>query len=87
MWFGVGEGSAHVTTTKAVEMQMISKLCTTLFVLENDYRCVENRCSVSTFGILPGEILNQEDRKVERVVPNALSWVRCHRLGDKPIHL
>jgi len=30
---------------------------------------------------------SQEDRKVERVVPNALSWVRCHRLGDKPIHL
>ena len=24
---------------------------------------------------------------MERVVPNALSWVRCHRLGDKPIHL
>ncbi len=37
--------------------------------------------------IFPGEILNQEDRKVERVVPNALSWIRCHRLGDKPIHL
>ena len=37
--------------------------------------------------ILLGEILNQEDRKVERVVPNALSWTRCHRLGDKPIYL
>ncbi len=24
---------------------------------------------------------SQEDRKVERVVPNALSWVRCHRLA------
>ena len=35
----------------------------------------------------PGEILNQEDRKVERVVPNALSWARYHRLGDKPIRL
>ncbi len=30
--------------------------------------------------ILHGEILNQEDRKVERVVPNALSWVR--RIGS-----
>jgi len=28
----------------------------------------------------PGEISNQEARKVERVVPNALSWFRCHRL-------
>ena len=34
--------------------------------------------------ILLGEILNQEDRKVERVVPNALNWIRCQRLGDKP---
>jgi hypothetical protein len=31
--------------------------------------------------ILPVEILNQEARKVERVVPNALTWVRCHRLA------
>jgi hypothetical protein len=37
--------------------------------------------------IFPREILNQEARKVERVVPSTLSWVRCHRLGDKPIHL
>jgi hypothetical protein len=37
--------------------------------------------------IPPSTDLNQEARKVERVVPNALSWVRCHRLGDKPIHL
>jgi hypothetical protein len=29
----------------------------------------------------------QEDRKGERVVRNALSWVRSNRLGDKPIHL
>jgi len=26
-------------------------------------------------------------RKVERVVPNALSWGPSHRLWDKPIHL
>jgi hypothetical protein len=29
---------------------MISKLCSTLSVLENEYCSVENRCSVSTFG-------------------------------------
>jgi hypothetical protein len=50
MWFGDGDGSAHATTTRAVEMQMISKLCSTLFVIENEYYSVENRCSVSTFG-------------------------------------
>ena len=82
MWFGVGDGSAHATTTGAVEMKKISNLRCTLSLLENDYCSVENNVR-----ILPGEILNQEDRKVERVVPNALSWVRCHRLGDKPIHL
>ena len=40
-------------------------------------------CYMEVFNpwILPGEILNQEGRKVERVVPNALSWVRCHRLA------
>ena len=50
MWFGDGDGSAHATTTRAVEMQMISKLCSTLSVLENEYCSVENRCSVFTFG-------------------------------------
>jgi hypothetical protein len=30
---------------------------------------------------------SQEARKVKRVVHNALSWVRCNRLGDKPTHL
>ena len=30
MWSGVGEGSAHATTTSALEMQMIAKLCSTL---------------------------------------------------------
>ena len=33
--------------------------------------------------------MNQESRKrkVERVVPNALSWARANRLWDKPIHI
>ena len=87
MWLGVGDGSAHAAKTGAVEIIKISNLRCTLSVLENEYCSVENRCSVSTFGSLPGEILNQEHRKVERVVPNALRWVRCHRLGEKPIHL
>jgi hypothetical protein len=36
--------------------------------------------------IFPREILNQEARKTGTRCPNPLSWVRCHRLGDKPIH-
>ena len=34
--------------------------------------------------------MNQESRntgKVERVVPNALSWARAIGFADKPIHL
>src|SRR5882757_3101132 len=50
MWLGDGDGSAHAATTRAVEMQMISKLCSTLSILENKYCSVENRCSVLTFG-------------------------------------
>ena len=48
-------------------MQMMSKLCTTLSVLENEYDFVENRCSISTFG----QLLSQEARTTRRW--NALS--------------
>ena len=50
MWFGVGDGSAHAMATPAAEMQMISKFCSTLSVLEKEDYSVENRDSVSTFG-------------------------------------
>jgi hypothetical protein len=50
MWLGVGDGSAHATTTGAVEMKKISNLRCTLSFLGNEYYSVENRDSVLTFG-------------------------------------
>jgi hypothetical protein len=50
MWLGVGDGSAHAATTRAVEMKKISNLRCTFSLLENEYCSVENRCSVSIFG-------------------------------------
>jgi hypothetical protein len=50
IWLGVGDGSAHATTTGAVEMKKISNLRCTLSFLENEYYSVENRDSVLTFG-------------------------------------
>ena len=54
-WLGVGDVSAHVATTRAVEMQIISKLCRTLSVLENEHRSVENRCT-SSLRVGPGTV-------------------------------
>ena len=86
MLFGVGDGSAHAAPTRAVEMQMISKLRSTLSVLE---KYCSSRIEAAFQHPDPPwrdfELGSQENRKVKRVVPNALSWVRCHRLGDKPI--
>ena len=55
MWFGVGDGSAHAVPTRAVEMQMISKLWNTLSVLEDEYCSVENRCT-SSLRVGPGTV-------------------------------
>ena len=62
-------------------MQMISKLCSTPSVLQNDYCSVENR-SASQPSDFTEEILNQEATKTKKW--NALSSTRCQNPALPP---
>jgi hypothetical protein len=84
MWLRVGDGSAHAKTTRTIEMQMLSKVCSTLSVLENDHCSVESRYSISTCGPFLKDVKSESEEDGKYCPQCALEWVSCHRLADKP---
>ena len=61
MWFGVGDGSAHATTTRAVEMQKTNKSVAAQLSVLATRQHFPSRIEVAfQRSDPPGEILNQE---------------------------
>src|SRR5262245_66420162 len=90
MWSGVGDGSARALQPMTITMQDTNEICRiTAASFTGTAAVSREQGQVFNLRIVLGGILNQEDREVERVVPNkfpAFLWEpRSRRAGLKKV--